>query len=249
MSDPHMPPKDDNNDPQKQLEAQLQGQAELQGQLQGQGQGQGEHQSQTQSSDNSNINGNMNYDSNANDNANCNVNANYNQSDTNVTVDVSVADQTALCSQPSAIDMSNLSIEMPDNQGIANLMPSNVYQTISGDGDGANNVVFNLDQVNNLVSNGCASDITNGQSASISGLTGGDTVGIGNHGDSWDGDVGSSNGQGDAFSQTLTSAGAVDALTQSIVLGSNTQLNNLTFTGHDSVVADHGSSASHDASS
>src|SRR5690348_18346530 len=54
-------------------------------------------------------------------NANCNVNANYNQSDTNVTVDVSVADQTALCSQPSAIDMSNLSIEMPDNQGIANL--------------------------------------------------------------------------------------------------------------------------------
>jgi hypothetical protein len=33
------------------------------------------------------------------------------------------------------------------------------------------------------------------------------------------------------------------------VLGSNTQLNNLTFTGHDSVVADHGSTASHDASS
>jgi hypothetical protein len=55
--------------------------------------------------------------------------------------------------------------------------------------------------------------------------------------------------QGDSFSQTLTSAGAVDALTQSIVLGSNTQLNNLTFTGHDSVVADHGSTASHDASS
>ena len=52
------------------------------------------------------------------------------------------------------------------------------------------------------------------------------------------------------FSATHESAaGAVDALTQSIVLGSNTQLNNLTFTGHDSVVADHGSTASHDASS
>jgi len=162
---------------------------------------------------------------------------------------VSVADQTALCSQPSAIDMSNLSIEMPDNQGIANLMPSNVYQTIDGTGDNANNVTFNLDQVNNLVSNGQASDITNGDNASINGLTGGDTVGIGNHGGGWDGDVGSGNGQGDAFSQTLTNSGAVDALTQSIVLGSNTQLNNLTFTGHDSVVADHGSNASHDASS
>ena len=32
-------------------------------------------------------------------------------------------------------------------------------------------------------------------------------------------------------------------------LEANTQLNNLTFTGHDSVVADHGSTASHDASS
>ena len=244
---PPMPP-DDNNDGQKQLDAQLQGQAELQGQLQGQGQGQGEHQSQTQSSDNSNINGNLNCDSNANDNANCNVNANYNTSDTNVTVDVSVADQTALCSQPSAIDMSNLSICMPDNQGILNLMPSNVYQTIDGTGDNANNVTFNLDQVNNLVSNGCVSDVSNGYGASISGLTGGDTVGIGNSGgDSWSGDVGSNDGPGASFSQTLTSAGAVDALTQSIVLGSNTQLNNLTFTGHDSVVADHGSSAHHDS--
>jgi len=67
--------------------------------------------------------------------------------------------------------------------------------------------------VNNLVSNGCASDITNGDNASISGLTGGNTVGIGNHGGGWDGGVGSGNGQGESFSQTLTSAGAVDALT------------------------------------
>ena len=43
-----------------------------------------------------------------------------------------------------------------------------------------------------------------------------------------------------------TSAGAVDAISQSIVLGANVQLNNLTFTGHDSVVADHGSTAHHD---
>jgi len=41
----------------------------------------------------------------------------------------------------------------------------------------------------------------------------------------------------------------VDAIGQSIVLDANVQLNNLTFTGHDSVVADHGSNASHDASS
>ena len=39
----------------------------------------------------------------------------------------------------------------------------------------------------------------------------------------------------------------VDAISQSIVLGANVQLNNLTFTGHDSVVADHGSSAHHDS--
>ena len=32
----------------------------------------------------------------------------------------------------------------------------------------------------------------------------------------------------------------MDAIGQSIVLGANVQLNNLTFTGHDSVVADHG---------
>jgi hypothetical protein len=218
MQDPHMPPNDDNNDAQKQLDAQLQGQAELQGQLQGQGQGQGEHQSQTQSSDNSNINGNLNCDSNSNDNANCNVNANYNTSDTNVTVDGSVADQTALCSQPSAIDMSNLSIEMPDNQGIVNLMPSNVYQTIDGTGDNANNV-------------------TPGEQPRHQRLC------LGYHQrrprlDQWPDrrrhsrhrqqrlvmgcDVGSGNGQGDSFSQTLTSGGAVDALTHSIVLGSNT---------------------------
>ena len=242
----HNPPPPDDSDLQKQLNAQLQGQAELQGQLQGQAQGQGEHQSQSQVSDNANCNGNLNCDSNANDNANCNMNANYNTSDTNVTVDVSVADQTASCAQQAAIDMGDLQINMPDNQGIVNLMPSDVYQTINGTGDGANNVVFNLDQVNNLVSNGTASDITNGQNASVSGLSGGDTVGIGYHGGSWDGDVGSTNGPGDAFSQSLTNSGAADALTQSIVLGSNTQLNNLTFTGHDSVVADHGSSASHD---
>ena len=40
----------------------------------------------------------------------------------------------------------------------------------------------------------------------------------------------------------------MDAIGQSIVLDANVQLNNLTFTGHDSVVADHGSTAHHDNS-
>ena len=143
--------------------------------------------------------------------------------------------------------MSHLDICAPYNEGIINLMPENIYQTISGDGHNANNVVFNLDQVNNLVSNGSVSCVENGNNASVSNLTGGDSVGIGNygHGSGWEGDVGTQNGAGAAFSQSLDGAGAIDAIGQSIVLGANVQLNNLTFTGHDSVVADHGSHADH----
>jgi hypothetical protein len=89
--------------------------------------------------------------------------------------------------------------------------------------------------------------VENGNNASVSNLTGGDSVGIGNygHGSGWEGDVGTQNGAGAAFSQSLDGAGAIDAIGQSIVLGANVQLNNLTFTGHDSVVADHGSHADH----
>ncbi len=250
MTTPKEPPKDDHHnddDLLKQLQAQAQAQGELQAQLQGQGQGQGQAQCQTQSSDNSNLNGNVNCDSNSNDNSNCNYNANVNYSSTSVCVDVKVSDQICESPQQAAIDMSCLKIDMPCNEGIVNLMPENIYQTISGDGNGANNVVFNLDQVNNLVSNGEAYNIQNGQSASVSGLSGGNVDGIGNIGNDWDGKVGSGNGDGAAFTQSLDHAGAVDAISQSIVLGSNVQLNNLTFTGHDSVVADHGSSAHHDS--
>jgi len=252
MSPRNNPPKpddnhhDDKDDLQKQLQAQLQGQAEVQAQ----GQAQGEHQSQSQYQDSSNcnVNGNLNCNANANESANCNINANYNSSTTTVCVDVKVSDQIESSPQAAAIDMSSLQINMPDNQGIANLMPENIYQTINGTGEGANNVVFNLDQVNNLVSNGSASDISNGYGATVSELKGGDTIGIGNHGGEWDGKVGSENGTGAAFTQSLDSAGSVDAIGQSIVLGANVQLNNLTFTGHDSVVADHGSQAHHDNS-
>ncbi len=110
----------------------------------------------------------------------------------------------------------------------------------------ANNVMFNLDQVNNLVSNGQVSCVSNGLGATVDNLSGGNTVGIGNHNGDWDGSVGSHNGDGASFTQSLDHAGAVDAISQSIVLGANVQLNNLTFTGHDSVVADHGSTAHHD---
>ena len=248
---PKEPPKDDHHDDkddlQKQLQAQLQGQAELQ--AQGQVQGQGEHQSQSQHQDSSNcnVNGNLNCDTNANENANCNINANYNTSSTTVCVDVKVSDQICESPQQAAIDMSCLKIDMPCNEGIVNLMPENIYQTINGTGEGANNVVFNLDQVNNLVSNGDAYNIQNGNSATVSNLSGGNVDGIGNIGNDWDGKVGGGNGDGAAFSQSLDHAGAVDAISQSIVLGANVQLNNLTFTGHDSVVADHGSSAHHDS--
>src|SRR5690242_7481700 len=234
---PKEPPKDDHHnddDLLKQLQAQAQAQGELQAQLQGQGQGQGQGQAQSQESSNCNLNGNVNCDSNSNDNSNCNYNANVNYSSTSVCVDVKVSDQICESPQQAAIDMSCLKIDMPCNEGIVNLMPENIYQTINGTGDGANNIVFNLDQVNNLVSNGEAYNISNGDCAQVTGLTGGNTVGIGNGGDEWDGKVGSGNGDGAAFSQSLDHAGAVDAISQSIVLGANVQLNNLTFTGHDS---------------
>src|SRR6478752_6700500 len=234
---PQQPPKPPEHEDQdksnllKQLEAQAQAQGELQAQAQGQGQGEGQSQCQTQSSDN------------------CNVNANYNTSSTTVCVDVKVSDQVCESPQQAAIDMSHLDICAPGNQGIINLMPENIYQTINGTGDGANNVVFNLDQVNNLVSNGQVSCVSNGLGATVDNLSGGNTVGIGNHNGDWDGSVGSHNGDGASFTQSLDHAGAVDAISQSIVLGANVQLNNLTFTGHDSVVADHGSTAHHDGSS
>src|SRR6478736_5296347 len=232
---PKEPPKDDHHnddDLLKQLQAQAQAQGELQAQLQGQGQGQGQGQSQSQES------------------SNCNYNANVNCSSTSVCVDVKVSDQICESPQQAAIDMSCLKIDMPCNDGIVNLMPENIYQTINGTGDGANNVTFNLDQVNNMVSNGYVSGVSNGDCAEVSCLSGGNTVGIGNSsyfGGDWDGKVGSANGDGAAFTQSLDHAGSVDAISQSIVLGSNVQLNNLTFTGHDSVVADHGSSAHHDS--
>ena len=201
--------KDDNKDKddlQKQLQAQLQGQAELQAQAQGQGQGQGQSQSQHQDSSNCNLNGNVNCDSNSNDNSNCNYNANVNYSSTSVCVDVKVSDQICESPQQAAIDMSCLKIDMPCNEGIVNLMPENIYQTINGTGEGANNMVFNLDQVNNLVSNGYVSGVSNGDCATVSCLSGGDTIGIGNDsyfGGSWDGKVGSGNGDGAAFTQSL----------------------------------------------
>ena len=117
------------------LRAQAQG--ELQGQLQGQGQGEYQGQSQHQSSDNYNVNGNLNCDTNANDNANCNINANYNTSVTTVCVDVKVSEQISESPQQAAIDMSCLKIDMPCNDGIVNLMPENIYQTIDGSGSNA----------------------------------------------------------------------------------------------------------------
>lgn len=238
------PPPPNNDEDQKQLQAQLeaqaQAQAELQAQLQGQGQGEHQSQSQHQSSENCNVNGNVNYDANSNENANCNVNANYNTSVTTVCVDVKVSDQISDTPQHSAPDIDLSALSISDNKGVVNLMPEDNNQVINGDsgGVGQNNVIFHLDQVNNLVNNGHLEGSYSNASTigNFGSLTGGAT----------------SNGTGPVtgsdFAQSLDHAGSnsVDGIAQSITLGANVQINQQTFTGHDSVVADHNSTAHHD---
>jgi hypothetical protein len=249
---PHGPPNggydphggndsNDKNNLQAQLEAQAQAQGELQAQLQGQGQGQGEWQgqSQHQDSENCNLNGNLNCNSNANDNANCNINANYNS--TTVCVDVKV--DASICETPqapSAPDIDLSCLNLCGNNGINNLMPEDNTQYINGGGDTANNVIFHLDQVNNLINN-ITSTASTGPSTigNVGNLTGGSPTG--HVGDSASG----LNGSEVSSSMDHAGAASVDGITQSITMGANIQINTTTFSGHDSVVADHNSTGDH----
>ncbi|HEY7232041.1 MAG TPA: hypothetical protein VH558_16910 [Pseudolabrys sp.] len=231
----------DNDKDKNNLQAQLEAQAQAQGELQAQGQGQGEWQGQSQHQDSENFNGNLNCNSNGNEN--CNVNANYNTSHTEVCVDVKV--DASICETPQApsapdIDLSCLNIS--GNVGIVNLMPENSTQYISDSGGSdANNVIFHLDQVNNLINNNTLTASTGPSSmGNFGSLTGGNPTG--HVGD------GASGLNGSEVTSSMDHAGAasVDGISQSITMGANIQLNTSTFAGHDSVIADH-NSAGHDS--
>jgi hypothetical protein len=266
--DPHHDDKDKNN-LQAQLEAQAQAQAELQAQLELQGQGQGQHQSQHQESEN--YNKNFNADVNLNGNANLNANVNLNKTevcvDVKVNADVSASGDNHQYDHQFGIDMSNLSINVYDQDGIINVNPEIINQTINGGGAGAN-VLFNLDQVNNLVDNDKAWSITQSGTVNVTDVDGkggdisiggsddggrhdgGPHISMNGHEDGGSGtpsvQIGSGNGDGSTNSTLVDSSGnvTIDALTQSIVLGANIQTNsfNMNNAGHDITVVDHGSS-------
>jgi hypothetical protein len=134
-----------------------------------------------------------------------------------------------------------------------NLSPEIINQTINGGGAGTN-VLFNLDQVNNLVDNDKLENVQNSNSSSSISFSdikgeGGDISigccpddkqhdggphitgldGIGGHGgdDSSGVQIGSGNGAGSTNSTLVDASGnvSIDALTQSIVLGANIQTN------------------------
>jgi len=275
----YVPPNhhDDDDQKQKQLQAQLeaQAQAELQAQaqLEAQGQGQAQHQSQESDNYNTNLNGNGNGNGNLNLNGNANLNANVNINKTEVCVDVKVnADVCTPCGPEDnhqyGIDMSHTDMCFPDNEGIINVNPEVINQNINGD-HAHLNVLFNLDQVNNLVDNdkaehiknsdGCSSfcfgdvkgeggDISIGGSDGKDGHGGPPKIEFGGHDDDGSGagvQIGSNNGAGSTNSTLVDASGnvSIDALTQSIVLGANVQTNsfNMNNAGGDITVTDHGS--------
>jgi hypothetical protein len=261
---------------QGQLEGQLQGELQGQGQLQGQGelQGQGQGQAQTESTTslngNGNGNGNLNLDGNGNGNANLNGNENSNCDNAsssatsaadncsttcdnvNVNVNVAVADTVGPPTETSVLNMDGLSLCNTDGSFV--VMPDLGTQTLNGSGN-----IFHLDQVNDLVSNGTVSCLTDGLSADVSGGGSGGTAALG---DTWHlpSELGG-NGAGSSFSFSQSAsatggtatlgdagtAGAVggavtqEAFTQHVILGSNIQYNSMpiNIVGGDSITAGH----------
>lgn len=254
--------RNNNYDP---LQAQLQGQAELQAQLeaqlqaqaqgQGQGQAQAEHQSQSQHQDSENLNGNgnangnlnvdLNGNGNYNANGNCNSNSNYNDnSNVNENVNHTDVSVSVTVDTPPLIDMSGL-----DQTGAQINIPEAVTQYVDG---GGNNVLFQLDQINNLQSNGNVGSpsISYSGSPGLDGLEHGGGQGFSIdthiHGGDANSDV------GPAGDNAVTTADAsvhstVDAFSQSIVLGANLQYNQFTMSvvGHDNMSATHGDIHNH----
>jgi hypothetical protein len=213
-----MPPSNYHDDPlQAQLQAEAQAQLEAQLQAQAQGQGQGQHQGQGQWESSTNLNGNGNLNGNANGNwnanesdnhnsncnTNANVNANYNVSSTDVSVHVDVsATVTPLIGDTSG-------------QSFVLYMPQDIAQTISGNGN-----EIALDQINALTANNYADNNDVYQSANSSFNDNHVTAGEVHAGDAIQGALSSG-----AMTANATSSGAIDAFTQSIVLGSNLQNN------------------------
>lgn len=267
-NDPHSIDPSLQGQGQGQLEGQLQGELQGQGQLQGQGELQGQGQSQTESTTSLNGNGNLNLDGNGNANLNGNENSNCDNASSsatsaadncsttcdnvNVNVNVAVNDTVGPPTETGVLNMDNLSLCNTDGSFV--VMPDLGTQTLNGSGN-----IFHLDQVNDLVSNGAVSGLTDGLSADVSG---GGNGGMASLGDAWHlpSELGG-NGAGSSFSfsQSASStggtatlgdagtAGAVggtttqEAFTQHVILGSNIQYNSLpiNIVGGDSITAGH----------
>ena len=279
---------------QGQLEGQLQGELQGQGQGELQGQGQACFKARARASckarararpraprvlnGNGNGNGNLNLDGNGNGNANLNGNENSNcNSDSasscatsaaqnasttcdnvNVNVNVAVADTVGPPSETGVLNMDGLSLCNSDGSFV--VMPDLGTQTLYGGGN-----IFHLDQVNDLVSNGNVSGLTDGLSATTSGDGNGGMAALG---DTWHLPSelgGNGNGSSFSFSQTGsatggtanlgdagnagTTGGAVtqEAFTQHVILGSNIQYNSLpiSIVGHDFITAGHDATGGH----
>jgi hypothetical protein len=216
---------------------------QLQAPLQGEGQGQGEAQGQIQAALDANLNGN--------DNHNANTNTNYDSSvasaTSNVNVDISADLKPASITDSNndgsfnTIEISHTTTWEQGSQDLADalnhfnngdgslmFMPQTVEQSFSG---GSTNTAIAMDQVNSLVANNNASDISLSNSGDH--LFGGDHIGNGANGGSALADVGDG-----ATSATAGATAQLDAFTQSIVLGANIQYNNFntSVVGHDSTV-------------
>jgi len=199
---------------------------------------------------NGNGNGNLNLNGNGNLNLNGNGNGNLNFDDNkvddtvndkvNVKVDISLTGTVG----PAVNDLSHMH-DISDSL----IMPQSVTQTISNggsDGTGAAGSEFNIDQINNLVNNGCVSDPSVSYEGGALAL-GDDPTAVGFHMDAKIDSGGSSiSGSGlsgsnvtgasaSGVSGTADAAITQSAFNQTITLGANIQFNSLSINnaGHD----------------
>ena len=170
----------------------------------------------------------------------------------NVNVNVDVAATLGPPSETGVLNMDNLQLYNGDGSFV--VMPDLGTQTLNGGGN-----IFHLDQVNDLVSNGTVSGLTDG--LSVGSMSGGDG-GMAASGDTWHlpSELGGNGGGSSfSFSQTGSSTGGTatlgdagtagtvggavtqEAFTQHVILGSNIQYNSLpiSIVGHDSITAGH----------
>jgi hypothetical protein len=219
---------------------------QLQAELQGEGQGRGPAQGQIQAALDADLNSNGNLNLTGNENHNTNHDSSVASATSNVNVDISADLKPAGITDSNnygsfnTIEISHTttwqgSQDLADalnhfNNGDGSLlfMPQTVEQSFSG---GSTNTAIAMDQVNSLVANNNASDISLHNSGDH--LFGGDHIGNGANGGSALADVGDG-----ATSAAAGATAQLDAFTQSIVLGANIQYNNFntSVVGHDSSV-------------